>query len=200
MPVGAGLSSWIKKYLQTHGFSLDEAALSELGGRFGEEYDLWQIVSELEKLMLYCAAEKHISQASVRRTVSVNLNYDVFALTNALAEGKDKEAIAVLDHLMEEGGAQKSQAIQIIGALSSQLHSFLAVKNLTGNPEEKAEALGWKPGRVWINEKLAKKFATPKLKQLLFDLKQIDLRAKTSDEPIQLLLTLFIQKASPVST
>lgn len=210
VPSGASLNSWIEKYLQTRGFSIDQPAILQLIGKLGEEFNLWQVVSELEKLTLYATTSpssppheegqgevsKKITSNMVRDVVSTNVHYDVFALTNSLAEGKAKEAMIVLDHLVEEGATtQKTQAIQIIGALSSQLHSLLAIKSLTGTASQKAAALGWKEGRVWINEKLAARFEIPKLKQLLLNLKQIDFRAKTSDEPVKLLLSLFIQKA-----
>jgi DNA polymerase III delta subunit len=93
------------------------------------------------------------------------------------------------------GAQEKTLAIQINGALASQIHSLLLIKNVKGSAQEMAKILDWKEGRVWINLKLAKKFTTEKLKKMLWDLKQIDLRAKTSDEPINLLLSLFIQKA-----
>lgn len=195
------LKSWIREQLGTKGFEIEPSALAELTGRFGEPYSLWQVTSELEKLMLYSNIEKKIGQNEVKDIIAPNLNYDVFSLTNAIAEGQATEAVKILEELVEEGTTQqKTQIIQIIGALASQIHSLLLVKNVSGSPQEIAKILGWKEGRVFINTRLAKKFTTEKLKKLLSDLKQIDLRAKTSDEPIKLLLTLFIQKARPASS
>lgn len=199
VPKGDELLAWMEKYLKAQGYEIEKPALIELAYRLNEETSLWQVAGELEKLKLFVAPAKRIGAPDVKLVTSQNFGYDVFALTNAVADGKVAEAIKLLGRMVSDAGAQqKTQLLQILGALASQIHSLLLVKSISDRPQDIAKKLGWKEGRVWINSKLAAKFSRAKLKQMLADLKAIDLRLKTSDEPMNLLLTLFIQKARPL--
>ena len=197
------LEIWIESILKTEGFTIEPDAAITLGKLFGADemettYSLWQVNSELEKLMLFKEQEKVIHAADVKELVKPNISHNVFSLTNLFAEGKGAEAMRLLEKMMGEGPASdlKSQSIQIIGGLASQIRSLLLVKDLETESSVKIAArLGWKEGRVWINSKLAKKFAKEKLVKLLADLRALDLRLKTSEEPPKLLLSLFLQKA-----
>ena len=139
-----------------------------------------------------------IAFADVRDLVMPNISQNVFQLTNLFAEGRGREAVSLLEKMMSAPQASdlKSQTIQIIGGLASQIRSLLLVKDLEREtPSKIAEILSWKEGRVWINSKLAKKFTKEKLLGLMRDLRALDLRLKTSEEPPKLLLSLFLQKA-----
>ena len=139
-----------------------------------------------------------IAFADVRDLVMPNISQNVFQLTNLFAEGRGREAVSLLEKMMSAPQASdlKSQTIQIIGGLASQIRSLLLVKDLERETASKiAEILSWKEGRVWINSKLAKKFTKEKLLGLMRDLRALDLRLKTSEEPPKLLLSLFLQKA-----
>ncbi len=204
IPAGRDLEKWIVSYLASSGFSMETAAMSEfirLLGQNSDErlYDLWQVSSELEKLMLSgISAEKIIRLAEVEDLVKLNISQNIFVLTNLFAEGKGREASGLLEKIMAGNAASdlKTRTIQIIGGLASQIRSLLLVKDMEGeNPAKIADMLGWKQGRVWINSKLAKKFTKEKLVRLLKDLRALDLRLKTSEEPPKLLLSLFLQKA-----
>jgi len=205
MPAGAELAAWVKNFVSGKGYKIESDALKvflDLMGEAKEEvlYDLWQVTNELEKLMLLVFESKLITKKNVLDGVSRNVNQNVFSITNLAAEGKTGQAVGFMENMLGRGkGADmKAQSIQVVGALASQIRSLILVKDLEGQPQGKiAEVLGWKEGRVWINGQLAKKFAKTKLVQLLRDLKQIDLRLKTSEEPPKLLLTLFFQKMKP---
>ncbi|OGE76798.1 MAG: DNA polymerase III subunit delta [Candidatus Doudnabacteria bacterium RIFCSPHIGHO2_02_FULL_48_21] len=203
IPSGKDLEAWIKNYLSDFGFEIESSALGLLMTRLGNAeqeslYDLWQVTQNLEKLMLLKDREKRIVAADIQELVRPNISQNIFALTNMFAEGKGREAMSLLEKMMAEGPAAdlKSQTIQIIGGLASQIRSLLLVKDIEAeSPAKIASVLGWKEGRVWINSKLAKKFTKEKLIALLKDLRALDLRLKSSEEPPKLLLSLFLQKA-----
>lgn len=200
IPTGRELEKWIAKRLSAEGFVISAEALTEFERKLGPEYTLWQVEQELNKLMLYRFGEKSIGADDVRKVVARNINQNVFDLTNLVAEGRGREAVALLEQMLRASAAadQKTQVIQIVGALASQIRSLLLVKEFSAKSAaaETARVLGWKPGRVWINQKLAEKFSQEKLIQVLLDLCAIDFRLKTSDEPANLLLTLLFQKAA----
>ncbi len=202
-PKGSKLVVWIKDYLASQGFRIEDEALQKLLSLLGESeresmYNLWQVSGELEKLMLYRFAEKFIRLSDVTALVPANIDHNIFTLTNLFAAGETPKALNTLESMVGAGPAyeQKSQVIQIVGGLASQIRSLLLVKDLESHDTgEIAKILNWKEGRVWINMKLAAKFTKGKLITLLSDLKALDFRLKTSEEPPKLLLALFFQKA-----
>ena len=197
----AELEVWIKNRLQKQGAKIDKPAIAkflDLLQTDDEEeiYNLWQIVSELEKLTIYSGG-RNITEEDVAKLVAPNISQNVFALTNLFAEGKTAQAVRLLEDLVGRGSeaSERNQAIQIVGALASQIRSLLLVKDLGDQgAQEIAKILDWKEGRVWINLKLAQKFSKVVLVKSLEDLRAIDFRLKTSEEPPKLLLTLFLQK------
>lgn len=185
------LGAWIENNLKKEKSKIEETARKLLLQKYSDEYSLWQVRNDLSKLILLAGDGKTITREMVRESIKSNISQNVFDLTNLVAEGKVAEAVFLLQEMAEA-------PIQMVGALASQIRSLLMIKDLEGqSPEEIAKILGWKAGRVWINQKLSRKFSQEKLIQLLSDLKAIDYRLKTSEEPPKLLLTLFIQKTSP---
>lgn len=226
IPASAAFQDWIKKYVKSRGFSLENEALKKFVERLGENseeenlYDLWQTAHYLDQLMLYRSTSlpnpPHqgegnkkeflpldgggevgvITADDVVKIVSPNIKHGVFVLTNLFAEGRAREAVGLLERMLPAAAVDlKFEALKIIGALAGQIRSLILVKDLeVQEPSEIAKILGWKEGRVWINLRLAKKFEPSRLRQLLSDLKALDLRLKTSDVPPKLLLTLFFEK------
>lgn len=191
---GKAYFDWIEKRAREEGFEFEKGALEKF-----PVFDLWQAASELEKLMLYKAEEKIITQKDTHLLVRPNIEENVFSLTNLFAEKRKSEAVRVLNTLLSDGPAYelKNQAIQIVGALAGQIRSLLLVKGLDEKTNDNiARELGWKTGRVWINRRLAAKFQEARLATMLRDLRAIDMRLKTSEEPPKLLLALFLQKAA----
>lgn len=196
-PVGDALVSWVKERLKAAKMQAEPGAVEMLLDRVGPDAGLGQISAEFQKLGLYNSGR--LDKELVSKIVPSTLKKTVFDLTNAVAEGRIAEAMATMEQVLKTATAfdQKKEIIQIVGALAAQIHSLLLVSEFSGgNPDEVAKTLGWKPGRVWINMKLARKFSQQRLRQLLKDLRAIDLRLKTSEEPPKLLLTLFFQKAA----
>jgi DNA polymerase III delta subunit len=205
-PTGKALEAWIKKRLLAGGFEIREEALESFLEKLGLDYNLWQIENELGKLMLYgdkkAQGGKTVTKKMVQQIVPTTVSQSVFDLTNAIAEGRIPDALWLLEQFLKGSSAadSKKEIIQIVGALASQIRSLILVQDFKNqSPGEIAKILGWKEGRVWINLKLAKKFSKERLLKLLADLKAIDLRLKTSEEPPKLLLTLFFQKAATPS-
>lgn len=198
IPEGKEYYRWIEKRARGAGFKFENGVLEKF-----PVFDLWQAASELEKLMLYKAESKFITASDIATLVRPNLGENVFNLTNLFAEKRAREAVRTLNQLLAAGPAYelKNQAIMIVGALAGQIRSLLLVKSLQDKTnDDLAATLGWKPGRVWINRRLAAKFEEVRLARMLRDLHAIDMRLKTSEEPPQLLLALFLQKAAMPTT
>lgn len=203
VPSGKELEKWIENYLAANNFRIDSAALRTFTDLLGEneeesQYDLWQVASELEKQMLYSWNTKTIDASQITSLVQPNITQNIFSLTNLVAAGDIRAAVRLMELMVDTKNAaeSKTQILQIVGALAAQIRNLIAVKELESkSPGAIAKTLSWKEGRVWINLKLAKKYTGERLRALLSDLKALDLRLKTSEEPPKLLLTLFFQKA-----
>lgn len=199
VPVDKALKTWINQYLEKWGFKITEPGVENLLRRLGEDYNLWQVDGELQKLILYSWSTKIIEGSAVQQIVPQNITQNIFNLTDLVAQNQIPQALTLLEQMI--GAVQtsdtKTQIIQIVGALAFQIRSLLLVKDLAEqhSQAEIARFLDWKEGRVWINLKLAKKFTKERLIGLIQNLKAIDFRLKTSEEPPKLLLALFFQKA-----
>jgi DNA polymerase-3 subunit delta len=200
VPSQQQLPKWVEKRLMDEGLSADAAALQKFLEYLGVEPSLWRVESEIKKLKLFAAPRQNVTTADIEAVVIPSFNQTVFSITDAFAAGDVRAAVVFLERLLQGGNLSdtKGQTIQIVGALAAQLRSLLLVKDLESGhgAGQIAKILGWKEGRVWINQKLSKKFTADRLQKMLRDLKAIDLRLKTSDESPKLLLSLFLQKAA----
>ena len=200
VPAPQQLPKWVEKRLAEEGLRIESPALQKFLEFLGPEPTLWRVESEIQKLKLYATPRQSISTADVEAVVTPSFSQTVFSITDAFAASDVRAAVVFLERLLQGGNLSdtKGQTIQIVGALAAQLRSLLLVKDLESRYQagEIAKILGWKEGRVWINQKLSKKFTSERLQKMLLDLKAIDLRLKTSEESPKLLLSLFLQKSA----
>jgi DNA polymerase III subunit delta len=82
--------------------------------------------SAIEKIILSCGAGTAITLSAVCDLVESHASFDVYKLTNAVADRDLKRALEVLDYLLREG----SREIEIIGMLAWQMRRFYEAKIL----------------------------------------------------------------------
>jgi DNA polymerase-3 subunit delta len=212
MPHGQELNAWIKRQANTLGLTISDTAIERLavlsgrdlyeekkiGGRMIERkemFNLWQIYSELQKLMSYSA---NISPKEVGELVPAKVSENVFALSDALVAQNKKAALEVLETLSSgENLDEKSMSIKLLGLISEQIRSLLVVSLLQSqnmNQSQVAEFLGWSPGRVFITLKHSANLSLIKLKETLKNLLAADAIIKSSDSNPKLLIDLLIVK------
>lgn len=205
LPVGSGLTAWLAGEARGLGVVLEPAALEKLALYLGRDlveekksapYDLWQAENELKKLASF---NNHITGADVERLIPPRLPENVFALSDSIANKQERQAFIILEQLLASAGSdEKSSIIKIIGLLAEQLRSLVSVGILSDRKKSKdelAQILGWTPGRVFINLKLAKNLDMAKARKLLLLLLQIDKSIKSSDADPKLLINMFIHQA-----
>jgi DNA polymerase-3 subunit delta len=177
--------------------------LARLGvgqGEFGDElYSLWQTDSELKKLATF-AAGKPVSAQDVAALVSENVDEDIFAVTNAIADRNRQAAVAALVNYMDRlpGNDEKAKVISISGALAEQFRGVLVVQGMAEQrvPDSAIAAeTGYSPGKIFIYKKIAKQFSQEKLRQALQKLEILDLEMKTGNGPAALQFLMIVQSA-----
>ncbi|OGN97594.1 MAG: DNA polymerase III subunit delta [Chloroflexi bacterium RBG_13_51_36] len=99
---GKSLETWIRKRVKEEGGDIAPQAVNLLSELIGG--DLWAMDGEIQKLLLY-SQERPISEHDVRQLVSCIQEANIFALVDAVAEGRTELAQRVLHRLYDEGVA-----------------------------------------------------------------------------------------------
>jgi DNA polymerase-3 subunit delta len=214
LPHGKALNNWLKTEAKNLGVSIDDEAMEVLAQFLGrdlyeekkaggkvievkEQFDLWQAFSELSKLG---SLGGRITKSEVESLIMPKSPENIFRLSDSIVNGNKKEAFSEFENFVASSQAdEKAAIIKIVALLSEQLRSLLAVTYLTRlslNQDEIADKLGWSPGRVFINLKLAKELSADRIERLLRRLLEIDKTIKRSDLSPNLLMGLFIREAS----
>jgi DNA polymerase-3 subunit delta len=99
---GKDLKVWIRGRVKKEGGDITPPAVNLLAELIGG--DLWAMDGEIQKLLLY-SQERPISEDDVRQLVSCVQEANIFALVDAVAEGRTELAQRILHRLYDEGVA-----------------------------------------------------------------------------------------------
>jgi DNA polymerase-3 subunit delta len=99
---GRDLKAWIRGRVKGEGGDITPQAVNLLAELIGG--DLWAMDGEIQKLFLY-SPERPISEDDVRQLVSHVQEANIFALVDAVAEGRTELAQRILHRLYDEGVA-----------------------------------------------------------------------------------------------
>jgi DNA polymerase-3 subunit delta len=99
---GRDLKDWIRQRVKAEGGDITPQAVNLLAELLGG--DLWAMNGEIQKLLLY-SQERPISEDDVRQLVSHVQEANIFALVDAVAEGRTELAQRILHRLYDEGVA-----------------------------------------------------------------------------------------------
>jgi DNA polymerase III subunit delta len=214
LPSGTMLNAWIKVQASEMNVTIDEDAVEKLAVYVGrdlfeekkigarvierkEAFNLWQVHSELSKLV---SSSDHIKVNDVESLVQPKFSENVFLLSDEINRKNKKKALKILEILLDNQNLdEKSAIIKILGLLAEQVRSLILVGTLAANKlsqGEIAEKLGWSSGRVFITLKHVGNADLIKLKNLLSQLVNIDEQLKSSDANPKLLIDLFITQAA----
>jgi len=184
---GKELAAWTRDYTHKNGGRISTAAVSLLADYIAG--DLWSLSSELDKLMTYCEG-REISDSDVREISSFAREENIFALVDAVLEGRIKDAQLMLHRMLRYGTAPQ----QILTMIDRQLAIILRVKELSqGTQQEIRETLGLHP-RYPLEKTLrqARTFTVPRLRKAFHALLDTDVAIKTGKYEDDLALDLLI--------
>jgi DNA polymerase-3 subunit delta len=99
---GRDLKAWIRGRIKAEGGDITPQAMNLLAELIGG--DLWAMNGEIQKLLLY-SQERPIGEDDVRQLVSHVQEANIFALVDAVAEGRTELAQRILHRLYDEGVA-----------------------------------------------------------------------------------------------
>jgi DNA polymerase-3 subunit delta len=99
---GRDLKAWIQQRVKAEGGDITPQAVNLLAELVGG--DLWAMNGEIQKLILY-SQERPIGEDDVRQLVSHVQEANIFALVDAVAEGRTELAQRILHRLYDDGVA-----------------------------------------------------------------------------------------------
>jgi DNA polymerase-3 subunit delta len=99
---GKDLKAWIRQRVKEEGGDITPQAVNLLAELIGG--DLWTTDGEIRKLLLY-SRERPIGEDDVRQLVSCVQEANIFALVDAVAEGRTEPAQRILHRLYDDGVA-----------------------------------------------------------------------------------------------
>ena len=94
-------AGWVRKLAEERGLTITPGAVRLLLER--SQPDLRLLDQEIVKLALYSSPSTRIDDAAVRALVSDSREEEIFALTDALASGRQGEVAGVLQSLLDAG-------------------------------------------------------------------------------------------------
>ncbi len=132
---------------------------------------LTRIMSELNKLVCYDLDSNQISLAMVEKLVTKDVEYSVFALTEALAKKNGDKALTILKQVEKEDG--------IFALISNQFRRLFYVSISDYSTSELAQMLGVKEYAITKAKELARGFSKAQLKKICSQLEEIDYCVKS---------------------
>jgi len=120
---GKDLRAWIRQRVNSEGGDISPQAVDLLAELIGG--DLWAMNGEIQKLLLY-SQERPISEGDVRQLVSHVQEVNIFALVDAVAEGRTQLAQQLLHRLYHEG----MQPTHILTIITRQFRLIAQAKDL----------------------------------------------------------------------
>jgi len=121
---GATLEGWVRGRVKEGKGTISPEAVRMLTSLVGE--NLWILSSEIEKLLLYTAGRR-IEAGDVKVVVSYAREASVFAMVDALIEGRAARAAPLLHQLLQEGDT----APYLLVMITRQLRLLVQVKELS---------------------------------------------------------------------
>jgi DNA polymerase-3 subunit delta len=136
---------------------------------------------ELLKLAIYVGDRKRIGIDDVDKLVGRGRSQDIWKIFDAIGTGKAREAMLILDRLLEQG----EDAIRLLGAFTSQLRQAAKAYRLTlqGRPIGVAlQEAGVPPFGIKQREQLLKHLGRRRLERIYDWMLETDLRMKGASQ------------------
>ncbi len=185
----AEVAGWINQRAHRRGVTLEARAVAALAGLVGNQ--LWTLDSELQKLATY-AGDRPVSEADVRSLVSLARDPNVFAMVDAIVEGRPRDAAEQLQRLFAEG----ESAQRLLALLARQYRLLLLTRELLDRRVRGPEISARLQVQGFVVQRLLKQapaYTIDRLRQAYRLLLDADLSVKRGvyDEETALQLLLF---------
>jgi len=166
---------WINNYLKSRNYTINPMASMLLGEYLGT--DLSKVVNELEKLMINLPIRSEITVEHIQNNIGISKDYNTFELQAAIGKKDVLKANRIINYF--SSNPREYPLVLTITSLYSYFTKLLSYHFLVDKSKNNAAAvLGVHPFFVGDYEKAAKFFGTGKLKHIISNLREYDLKSK----------------------
>lgn len=143
---------WVRDRVAQHGLTIDQRVARMVADRIG--LDITRLRADVDRLALYAADKKEITEADVREVVRDAGSQDDWAVTRAIERGSAREALRELAAMMDAGAVPymilgqlawfvraKMPAPKVSSAVEAVFRTDLAIKTSGGDPRALLERL-----------------------------------------------------------
>lgn len=187
----AETASWANQEIKKRHGQIKPAALKTLIDLVGN--DLWQLNSEIDKLIAYCYGREITSQ-DIKKLVKPKIDNNIFKLTDALAQKNKSLAIKLINENLLLG----IKGTIILAKIIWQFKNLILIKNLIESkkiqpsPEIISQELHLHPFVVKKTLTTVKNYDLSQLKKIYRHLLTIDYKIKTSQIEPEVLFDLLV--------
>ena len=128
------LAEWIQQYIKTTGYELTSKACMLLIESLGN--DLGRIVKELEKLAVLIEKGTIINENHIEENIGISKDYNVFELTNAVANKDNLKALKIVDYF-----EHNPKAADLVFVISNLFNFFSQIMRIHFLPNKSREAV-----------------------------------------------------------
>lgn len=169
------LNDWISTYVRSVGYQITPKAAALLGQFLGN--DLSRIANELDKLAIVLEAGTNISDIHIEENIGISKDYNLFELTNALANKDTLRVFQIADYF--EKNPKDHSIIQVIPQLFKLYTQLMRIHfNQHVSPDQLAQIVGVPPFVLKDLARSAKLYPPKILASNVAILHEYDLKAK----------------------
>ncbi|MBU2235925.1 DNA polymerase III subunit delta [Patescibacteria group bacterium] len=182
------LSKWIQDEIKERNGKIEKRAVEELVAKVGA--DLWQMDSEIEKLVNYVNGQI-ITSKQIEEFVKSKYDENIFHLTDALGQKNKEQAL----RLVRDQLALGTEPLQLLSKFIWQFRNLVQVNELlqtSKTQKEIADILKLHPFVVQKTAPQAKRFTQEELRFIYQKLVDIDFELKNSQTKPELLFDLMV--------
>jgi DNA polymerase-3 subunit delta len=145
-------AKWVKDRVAKDGMTIDARAARLVADRVGP--DVTRLRADVERLVLYAAGNKAITEADVKEIVAPATSQDDWGVTRAIERGSAGDALRELGLMMDNGAVPymilgqlawfvrtKVPAPKVSSAVEAVFRTDLAIKTSAGDPRTLLERL-----------------------------------------------------------
>ena len=185
----------VSKWCKSQGYEIENSALYKL--ITFTNCDLMKIKNELYKLYAYCEGKGRITELDVDEVVSRDMEFVVFALSNAVSEKRAKDAYSILDEAKGDIGKNLGMLTTLINQFRRTLHLLL---NKGEDKSLLAKYLGISEYAVTRTLTLAKRYKPARLKAIVDKFEEVEYLFKSGkilsvDEALFIGVTFALQNS-----
>jgi DNA polymerase-3 subunit delta len=172
------LPEFIESYVDEKDARIEEQAVQALCGFVGN--DLHRLANEIDKLIINLGTNTAITLEQVLRQVGISKEYNIFELQRAILKGDTVMANKIVNYF--ESNTRRNPVIPVVAFLFSFFSKLLAASEIADKSEKGlVSELKVSPYAARDYIFALRRFAQPKIVQIISSLKEADLMLKGVD-------------------